>query len=442
MSNLLTRFGSLIFAASVLCVLAMSCKLSGGVEKNITQRGENLSYAEEGKRLSDSGKYEMALVALNSALEEDPMDLVSRMRRGLVYSALGKVGAAINDFSYIIELVPNDPGVRYLRGLALVEKGYYDYALKDFDYVVRGRPEHFGVHAAIADIYAKKVEYEKAVREYTSGLNKIQERIRNGGKAEQGKLVFYYEELRKFYFLRGEVHSRANELSDAFDDYAHAFGITEKDKMAQPEIGKGFYYYLTNENAEAVTLFIKGFQEVEREGTHSGYEKLYAISAGMEDFDGAVDGQTFGFQTPLQQEMMEESRRNEMNEDRPRLVQWFNWYAMGGKNKGKADRVLKQYIKRRTGDLPDSEWYLQVVAVMQGESTEGALLNYVSSLDDKFLCPTYFYLAQHKLLKGDMAGGVEMLERSIMSGSAEIYEYRGAVVQRDYLKMNNALGRN
>jgi tetratricopeptide (TPR) repeat protein len=78
------------------------------------------------------GKYEMALVDFNLAIESDPNFGEAYNSRGLVYDTQGNYGKAIADFDKAIELLPNWAGSYNNRGTVYFEQGDYDQAIADF----------------------------------------------------------------------------------------------------------------------------------------------------------------------------------------------------------------------------------------------------------------------------------------------------------------------
>jgi tetratricopeptide (TPR) repeat protein len=109
---------------------------------------------EAGKKLVAEGKYEEAIAAFTSALEEarsknvlanaNEAEAEVYFQRGLAYLRSGFPDTAVQDFNDAINLLPND-GVMYeQRARAHLELGDSYNALSDATQAIRLKPENAG----------------------------------------------------------------------------------------------------------------------------------------------------------------------------------------------------------------------------------------------------------------------------------------------------------
>lgn len=86
--------------------------------------------------LITEGKYDQAIIWLNSAIAKDPKNRTNIECRAHCYHALKKYPQAISDFNSCIAVSKNDLYLHYDRGQAYSDMGNFEKALADFEIVI------------------------------------------------------------------------------------------------------------------------------------------------------------------------------------------------------------------------------------------------------------------------------------------------------------------
>ena len=98
------------------------------------------TYFRRGYMKYESGDYQGAIAAFDSALRLKPNDAEAYYNRGLTKYILGQYNAAILDFDAVIRLKPNDAEAYNNRGVTKRTLGQYNAAISDYDTALRLNP--------------------------------------------------------------------------------------------------------------------------------------------------------------------------------------------------------------------------------------------------------------------------------------------------------------
>ncbi len=94
----------------------------------------------EGKRLSDSGQYQEAIVVYSRSINLLPTDAEAYLGRGYAYEHLGEYDKALADFNRVIELRPEDAEAYFVRGLLHDVMGRAEEAIRDYSMAIDLKP--------------------------------------------------------------------------------------------------------------------------------------------------------------------------------------------------------------------------------------------------------------------------------------------------------------
>jgi type IV pilus assembly protein PilF len=108
------------------------------------------------------GKYEIALDEVKQALVADPQMANAYGLRAMIYTAMGEIALADQNFQRALSLAPNDPNVASNYGSFLCQQGQPEKGLPYFDASIRHRanqaPERSMINAGTCSIKAKKYD--------------------------------------------------------------------------------------------------------------------------------------------------------------------------------------------------------------------------------------------------------------------------------------------
>jgi len=124
-----------------------------------------LAYSSRGSIYKEQGKYKLALLDYNKAVQTAPNNLLVYRIRGLFYLYRKKYDLAIQDFSKAIEIKPMSL-LYYNRGITYKEKGDYENAIKDFSKTLQ-RNSRFSL------AYFHRGKILLLLKKYKSGINDL-----------------------------------------------------------------------------------------------------------------------------------------------------------------------------------------------------------------------------------------------------------------------------
>lgn len=122
-------------------------------------------YRNEIVRLLLSDKsYEAALEHLQRMVADDPLDLHSQIRIGLVYAEMGRHAQAIEQLAVIVEAHPDELRVRDYLGLMYEEIQDYDRAIQAYEANLQRDPSFFDSRMHLGYLAYKLKRYGEAIR--------------------------------------------------------------------------------------------------------------------------------------------------------------------------------------------------------------------------------------------------------------------------------------
>ena len=157
-------------------------------------------YYSRGLDFYYKGKYELALVAFDKAIEIKPDYVEAWSNKGVTLGKLGKYDEAVKCFDEAIEIKPDYAEAWYNKGVALGKLGRHEEALKACDGAIKIKPDYaeawFGKGAALG----KLGRHEEALKAFDEAI-KIKPDLAEawfGKGAALGKLGRHEEALKAF----------------------------------------------------------------------------------------------------------------------------------------------------------------------------------------------------------------------------------------------------
>jgi len=114
-------------------MLLMLVNIAGAVQSSN-------AWVQEGRMLTNSGKYNEAIMAYNKAIEIDPQNYLAWNGRGVVLDELGKFDEAIKAYNKAIEIDPQYFEAWTNKEVDLVNLNKYDEATASYENGIKINP--------------------------------------------------------------------------------------------------------------------------------------------------------------------------------------------------------------------------------------------------------------------------------------------------------------
>ena len=102
-----------------------------------------------GQALALDGKFEEALVQLETAVRLDPADFAAEFQLAGVLREIGRGDDAIAHYERVLEARPGQPNAHFQLGALRLESGELDRAVANFETALQGAPQNAEVHNAL-----------------------------------------------------------------------------------------------------------------------------------------------------------------------------------------------------------------------------------------------------------------------------------------------------
>ncbi len=102
------------------------------------------AWVQEGRMLTDSGKYNEAIAAYDKAIGINPQDSLAWNGKGIVLDELGKFDEAIKAYNKAIEIDPQYFEAWINKGVGLVNLNKYDEAKASYEKEIKINPSWEG----------------------------------------------------------------------------------------------------------------------------------------------------------------------------------------------------------------------------------------------------------------------------------------------------------
>lgn len=169
---------------------------------------------DEGFKLMQQKKYQMAVEQFNNAIAKNPKFTKAYSMRGSCYFILKDYKAAIADMDKALEFTPQDVTSLFTRGQAYLFLGDSKKALVDFNALSKLQPEN------------PKVYYQRAICYFR--LGNLHECIQDCSKA-----ISYAPKNPNAFALRGACYWRQDLTKAAVTDFERAIKIRPDDPYLQ-----------------------------------------------------------------------------------------------------------------------------------------------------------------------------------------------------------------
>jgi lipoprotein NlpI len=184
--------------------------------------------------------YQQAIRLWSNVLAIESLSQAQRIRalagRGLCYTYIRNMNAAIADANEAIELKPDSPEILSLRGMIDLETHELSKSLDNFDAAIRIKPDLAEAHAGRGDVQERLGHFDMAIADYDTAIG-----------------IKPY--VAEFYDHRGHAYLLMGDADRAIEDFNQAIQRDSKEFSAYSL--KGVALYATGRYAEAAGNFEK-----------------------------------------------------------------------------------------------------------------------------------------------------------------------------------------
>lgn len=159
-----------------------------------------------------------AILDLDSAIALAPTKASGYYRRASLYYNIGRYDKAIEDYTTLTTLDRNNPIPYLYLGKSLVYCKRYEEALYNYNRILRDVPNYYYALAARADLYVQQEEYNRALDDYSSAIEALDQEIHTA------RQVYPYTSIRPSV-AKEQIHQaelRVEELSHTLARYFRA----------------------------------------------------------------------------------------------------------------------------------------------------------------------------------------------------------------------------
>lgn len=327
-----------------------------------------------GKRKSDAGDYDGAIIFLTKAIELKPDEVGAFGMRGWAEYSKGDYDKAIADYTKCAELQPDNFGAFMYRGWAKQRKGDYNGAIADYTKII----EHEKKPSALFnDAYFNRGEAKMAKGDFDGAIVDLTKAIELGSA--------YYSA----YMHRGDAKKAKGDLDGALVDCSKA--IESDANLA------------SQQSAEAYA--------------HRGYVYYdqHSFTNALIDF--------------------EKSRALNSSDDIVHFRIWALQARLGEKETATHD--LQKYLQtRQNGKLDD--WPAKIGGFLTGGLEQNAFFKAAQDADGKAkidqMCQAYFYAGTKHIIDGDKKTATTFFKKCLATGKIDFAEFWSASAELNNLK--------
>ncbi len=401
-----------------------------------------------------------AIADYTKVIEVDPKSSAAFNNRGAQKRILGDLEGAIADYTRAIEIAPKYALAFRNRGVARSARGDHAGAVEDFDRALAIRPKYAEAfndrglarynlrdYAAAAADYAKAAELDPKEPLYLVNRGNAKSAAGDlaGALADHDAAVALNPSYARARYFRADVRDRLGDEMGALEDDGKAIELDPK--FASSRNDRGCLLQRRGDHDGAIADFTEAMA---LEPGNRGYPHNRARSrAAKGDLEGAaadwgkaleIDPRYAAAHRGLAMSrflpgrpaapVVEGLRRAiECDEDSDYERLWL-WLALAGTPEERAaTKELVDYAAARKPDGPD-DWYLVLVGLLSGTTTEEAALAAAGAPDTKKgrerLCEAAYYAGMIRAIRGDVPGAVALFDRCLATGVRNFTEFTEA----------------
>jgi tetratricopeptide (TPR) repeat protein len=252
-----------------------------------------------GNSYNDVGNIDSAQLALETAVEINPMLSESRANLGNIYLAKGRVTDAINQYRQALRINPHDAKTHNNMGNAYVQKDWLNYAINEYHQSIRLEPEFTDAYKNLAIVYGKQERFQQAIMQLQRAIalksddaecySQLGNVFQQMGKYSQAisqykKATRIDATLAEAYYGLGVCHNKLNSVDDEIWAYKRALAV--EPEMVAALVNLGNAYFSQKKYELAIEQYKKAATAEPAEGMI--HYNLGAAYSNIEDYEKAV----------------------------------------------------------------------------------------------------------------------------------------------------------
>lgn len=233
--------------------------------------------AEYIKQSRLEGDPAVRVTLLTQALTKNPNSALALHHRADAYREMGKMSAAIKDYSRAIELTPKDPFRYYARALAYMDQYKYTQALEDLNKAISLKKNYPGFYLERAKTNMALEKYAPAISDYEKYLKQNPK-----GKTPQISLHLAQAYIKTYKYPQAEKELLALEKQLPEQPDAYFWHGRMKQNQGLPDEAISFYSKTLNRDesfAPAYRYRAAVFKDIgELEASAQDYTQLVSLT--------------------------------------------------------------------------------------------------------------------------------------------------------------------
>jgi tetratricopeptide (TPR) repeat protein len=209
-----------------------------------------------GNSYKEVGNIDSSLLALERAVEINPMLSESRANLGNIYLAKGQVNDAINQYREALRINPLDAKTHNNMGNAYVQKDWLNYAVNEYHQSMRLDPKFTDAYKNLAIVYCKQERYQQAIlqlrqaialkpkdAECYSQLGNVFEQMGKYNQAisEYNKAIKMNPMLAEAYYGLGVCYNKLKSVDEEIWGYKRALAVRPDMLAALVNLGNAYF---------------------------------------------------------------------------------------------------------------------------------------------------------------------------------------------------------
>jgi tetratricopeptide (TPR) repeat protein len=209
-----------------------------------------------GNSYKEVGNLDSSLLALERAVEINPMLSESRANLGNIYLAKGLVNDAINQYREALRINPHDAKTHNNMGNAYVQRDWLNYAINEYHQSIRLEPDFIDAYKNLAIVYSKQERYQQAITQLRQAMalnpkdaecysqlgNVFQQMGKyNQAISEYNKAIKMNQMLAEAYYGLGVCYNKLNSVEEEIWGYKRALAVKPDMLAALVNLGNAYF---------------------------------------------------------------------------------------------------------------------------------------------------------------------------------------------------------
>ena len=204
----------------------------------------------------DTGNLQMALLAIERAVQINPDLSESRANLGNIYLKLGRVEQAISQYQTALEINLKDPRTHSNIGNAYLERGWLNYAVGHYRQSLELDPNFVDGYRNLAIAYCRQERYTEALSQLRQAINLVptdaglyrqmadvycQTGSYSEAMAQFNKAIAFNPDLAEAYHGLGICYSKLGMAEQEIGAYKRALAIKPDMVVALVSLGNAYF---------------------------------------------------------------------------------------------------------------------------------------------------------------------------------------------------------